>query len=62
MVMKYRGRRHTLTSRNGIPDSGDAHTAWNHLEPLKWAQTAPNTTSLSGDKSAWSVRRVTAEG
>eukprot|EP00966_Prymnesium_polylepis_P029948 695710-Prymnesium_polylepis.1 len=25
--------------RNGTPDSGDAHTAWNHLEALTWAQT-----------------------
>ena len=28
-----------LTSYDYSPDSGDAPTAWNHLDSLKWAQT-----------------------
>ena len=29
--------------QNQTSDSGDAHTTWNHLDSLKWAQMAPNT-------------------
>ena len=29
--------------QNQTSDSGDAHTTWNNLEALKWAQTVPNT-------------------
>ena len=32
-----------LMTQNQISDSGDAHTTWNHLEALKWAQMVPNT-------------------
>jgi hypothetical protein len=34
-----------LTSQHHAPDSGDAHTTWNHLEAMKWPQTVPNTRS-----------------
>ena len=27
-----------MSSQHETPDLGDAHTAWNHLEVLKWPQ------------------------
>ena len=39
------------TSQDHSPDLGDAHTAWNHLDSLKWARMVaygPNLPYLAG--------------